>query len=139
MLQLPSLNLEAEVGAQVSAALAPIVLRLENMVARTNNHQSINGNVGGLIPLKDANGNAPPLGLFPKSVQTLRSLKDGTPPVRLSNHTRLSALLNFYQVLDPISEAVFPSPPGPLAAGPVGDAELSRLEWELRQFLGQLS
>eukprot|EP00243_Klebsormidium_subtile_P001320 TRINITY_DN12288_c0_g1_i1.p1 TRINITY_DN12288_c0_g1~~TRINITY_DN12288_c0_g1_i1.p1 ORF type:complete len:228 (+),score=3.74 TRINITY_DN12288_c0_g1_i1:200-883(+) len=126
------------VAAQVAAAMQPIVLQLQMLIARSNNHQSISHGVGGLTPLADNAGNLPPPGLFPATVADLRSLRDASPAVRAPNHATLATLLSFYGVTDPLTNAIFPNPPGPLAAGAAGDAELQRMESHLETYLGRL-
>jgi hypothetical protein len=120
------------VAAQVQAGIQQLIRRL----ASINNHQSIGRNHGGLLSLTDNAGAVPIAGSFPRDVQDLQSLSSGAPGTRAANYARLSYLLHFYGIIDPLTGAVFPDPPpAVLAPGAVGTSELQRLGGCLEEFL----
>ncbi|GAQ83074.1 hypothetical protein KFL_001340290 [Klebsormidium nitens] len=90
-------------AAVVNQAMTPISRNIECQQAKSHNHQSIGRRNGSLLTLSDPAGNMPAPGQFPRSVEELSHFSDGAVAVRAGNHTRMSYLLNFYDVIDEVT------------------------------------
>jgi hypothetical protein len=133
---------ETGVAAQVDAAIGPALLCLENMLVKSNNHQSLLCSHGSLLPLRNAAGVLPAPGQFPASAKEFERLRpEMGAAARKADYIKLHYLLSFYGVIDPLTMAVFPSPPTTRFPGdtPQAIVEVDRMHRLLKDFLSTMS
>lgn len=132
----------AAVGPAVTNSVGPAVTNAVNQQTRDmKNHTStrynraaFNGPDASLDMLsRNVVPHQPPAARCPKTTDDFVQL-GAVGPARATNNAAIDWLLNFYAVLDPVTNATFPQVSN-LAAGAAGDNEMQRKHGLLRAFL----